>query len=227
MLHIAVQVRELVSSNVTSLVDSASNPEKMLRLLQRRIEDTIIAMQGDLTKARRVHARLLAEVPQLARTEADWTDKARMAMDKKREDLARAALLARENTRKDLASRQAESEQAAVAIAEMASAIDELSAKRQETLDQLAAVRASAPESGKAALSGKTARSSRTEQRMDRISALEQRIDFVTAESPPSSDAAVAAEFDRMALDARLNEELAAMKTATRSAGKPKGKGKA
>ena len=65
MLHIAVQVRELVSSNISGMIDAAGNPRKMLNLLRRQIEEAIISLQGDLTRAQRREARLEREAAAL------------------------------------------------------------------------------------------------------------------------------------------------------------------
>src|SRR6187399_2722398 len=101
MLHFVVQVNQLVSSNLTSMVTAASNPVKMLGLFQRQLQEYVITLQGDLSRARRRQERLASQALELDFAAADWTDKAQVAMDHKREDLARAALLTREQTLAD------------------------------------------------------------------------------------------------------------------------------
>src|SRR5688572_20992367 len=137
MLHIAIQVRELATSNLNSLVRSASNPEKMLRLLQGRLQEAVIALQGDLTRAERQAERLRAEAAQLAATAAGWTDKAKTAMDHKREDLARAALLAREDAQQSADRALAEAEAQAGQARETAGVVQQLEAKLAETGERL------------------------------------------------------------------------------------------
>ena len=67
MFRIAVQVRELISSNVTSALDSASDPAKMLGRLQREIDEALIGLTGERTKARRQAERLETELGQAGR----------------------------------------------------------------------------------------------------------------------------------------------------------------
>lgn len=221
MRQLASRVGELVASNVSSLLDSATDPAKMVRLLQRRVEETIITLQGDLARARRRHERLTASIAQLGRTESDWTDKARLAMEHKREDLARAALLARENVRNTLAAEQAELANLAAEAAEIEAAMGQLEAKRQETIEQLGALKAQAVP----AVPSASAPRSRTADQLDRLDELEQRVDYASPDQAASDDALTAAEFARMARDARLEEELASMRVATGKPGKRKSKG--
>src|SRR5687767_11059732 len=98
MRHIAIHIKELTGSNLNALVGAASNPVKMLRLLQSELQESVITLQGDLTRAQRQAERLETGAAQLASKAAEWTGKAKTAMDHKREDLARAALLTREQT---------------------------------------------------------------------------------------------------------------------------------
>ena len=222
MFHIAVQIKELVSSNVTSLVENASNPEKMLRLLRRELEEGIISLQGDLTRSQRRVERLEAEIDQLDLRQADWTEKARFAVEKKREDLARSALLARETTRSDLAAKQAEREQTAADVSEIAAAMATLEDKLAETRTQLEeAVRVSASAAGKPLDSV-----SATERRMERIAALEKRAQFAAEGRTQVSDAAIEAEIAELDRNARIDAELAELKGAAKAAPAREAKGK-
>ena len=99
MITIAIRAREIVSSNVDSLVSKAGEPRKMLRLLQSEIEETLIALHGDAARAKRQRERLSDTAARLAAGAEEWTGKAKIAIDHGREDLARAALLTREAER--------------------------------------------------------------------------------------------------------------------------------
>ena len=76
---------------------SASNPAKLLNRLQREIEEAIISLAGERTRTAQKKKRLEASLTQNEMREADWSDKAKTAMDHGREDLARQALMARED----------------------------------------------------------------------------------------------------------------------------------
>ena len=222
-VRIAIQIRELVSSNLNTLVEAAANPVKMLRLMQRELQECIVALQGDFTRAERRRERRAGEALAHDRAALDWTDKAQVAMNHKREDLARAALLAREQTAADADQARAEAQAADDEAREIAQAIGELEAKLAETDARLADEAARAGTKPAAADAA-----SRSERMLDRVATLERRVDFAAGRRAEPAPASVDAEIAQLQRDARVAEELAAMKAAagtTKAPRKPKAKG--
>lgn len=224
MFRIAIQVKELISSNVTSALDGVSNPAKLLARLQREIEEALVGLHGELSKARRQKERLENEQTQAELREADWSDKAQIAMDNDREDLARQALLAREDCRAGIARVKQDIERLSADIAEMEAATRELEAKREDVrqrhADQLAA---DGNASGSVANSGYA---SRTERRMDHIETLEKRTSFATEESAVCrGNASVEREIEEMRRNRQVEEELAAMRAGAPAQKAPAKKG--
>lgn len=99
MARIAIKARELVSISVSSALDSAAEPDTMLARLEREIEEALAGLQSEIGKARRRQERRRSELDKVRWTEADWSDKAQLATDHGRKDLARQALMAREGCR--------------------------------------------------------------------------------------------------------------------------------
>lgn len=229
MFRIAIQVRELISSNVTSALDAASDPAKMLGRLQREIEEALIGLTGERTRARRQAERLEAELLQAGARELDWGDKARIAMDAGREDLARQALLAREDCRAGIARVEQDIERLASDIGEMDSAMQQLEAKRDDVRKRLADQLAAEGNASGNVTKGGFAQ--RTERRMDHIADLEKRTEFATEDSLTSrGNAAVEREIEEMRRARSVDAELAAMrgsvaKPATGKGGKKAKKG--
>ncbi len=86
------RISDIVNSNLNALCDSAEDPEKMIRLIIQEMEDTLVEVRSasarviaDQKTASRRRDRIAAEV--LA-----WEDKAKLAVSKGRDDLAKAAL---------------------------------------------------------------------------------------------------------------------------------------
>jgi phage shock protein A len=220
-LKIAIQIRELVSSNVSNIVDNATDPKKMLNLLRKQIEETIISLQGDLTRARRRGERLEREANELAASVDGWQDKAKIAMDHKREDLARSALLAREDAKLQAVSRALEARATAGEVAELEAAIAELETKHREVLDQLDNFAAPARPAGVNPLGGLFAdRGSVAERKLEHVSRLEKRVSFATATATAKKDepsiAAVEAELAKLEREANAEAALASLKSAAK-----------
>jgi phage shock protein A len=226
-LRVIIQVRELVSSNVTTMVEKASNPTKMLRLLRKEIEESDIALHGEITKLTRQKDRAEAAAKTHAKDATDWSDKAKVAMDHDREDLARSALLAREDSKQQAESQKAEATTLAGEIAEAQDAVEQLKTKLGETNAQLREQEAK-DSSGRTSPSG-SAKDSNTDRRMDRITNLERRVDHTLSDQPETarSNAAVDAEIAAMQRDSTVDAELAKMRGAGKTKSKPAAKRKA
>ena len=86
----------LVRSNVNGLVNGAEDPEKVL-------QQTVMAMQGDLVSMRQAVAQAIAtqkrterQSEQAARTAEEWYSRAQMALQKGEDNTAREALTRRQ-----------------------------------------------------------------------------------------------------------------------------------
>lgn len=105
---------DIINSNINAILDKAEDPRKIVRLMIQEMEDTLV-------EVRSAAARSIAEKKRLARAArtieaeaGEWQAKAELALDRGRDDLAKAAL-----REKASLSRSAE------ALREQGAAVDE------------------------------------------------------------------------------------------------------
>ncbi len=92
-MGIFTRFRDIISSNINAMLDEAENPEKMIKLMIREMEDTLVEIKSSC-------ARVMATCKTIKRQEAEaksrenyWDERAKLAVNKGRDDLAREALL--------------------------------------------------------------------------------------------------------------------------------------
>ena len=218
MITIAIRVREIVASNVDSLVSTAGDPRKMLRLLQSEIEETLIVLHGDAAKAKRQQARMEETAARLAAAAEEWTGKAKIAVDHGREDLARAALLTREAERAKAGEAAASAAALGEQIAEAASVIAELEAKRNSIAARIAELAKT-----EAAARPSAAADTHVDRRIDRIDTLERRAGFADVPGDTPSPSSLDEEIAGLQKASAIEAELAALKAAAPAAAKKAG----
>ena len=92
-MGIFTRVRDIISANINTMLESAEDPEKLVKLMIREMEDTLVEVKASCAGAMATKKKIQRELDECGTRSQDWGDKAQLAMDKGREDLAREALL--------------------------------------------------------------------------------------------------------------------------------------
>ncbi len=94
-MGIFTRARDIISSNVNAMLDKAEDPDKLVRMMVREMEDTLIEVKASCAGAMATKRNVERELGVVRERTAEWERKAQLAVSKGREDLAREALVER------------------------------------------------------------------------------------------------------------------------------------
>lgn len=87
------RLSDIVNSNLTNLLDRAEDPSKMIRLMIQEMEDTLVEVRADAARYIAERKDATRSLERLAASQNEWADRAKLALERDREDLAKASLV--------------------------------------------------------------------------------------------------------------------------------------
>ena len=92
-MGIFTRFRDIVGSNINSMLDRAEDPEKLIKLMIQEMEDTLIELKAACAGVMAENKQIERQLRQLNNRIDYWESNASLAVQKGRDDLAREALL--------------------------------------------------------------------------------------------------------------------------------------
>ena len=209
------RMSDIISSNINSMLDKAEDPEKLVKMMIREMEDTLVEIKASCAGAMATKKRIQRELNTANARAREWGDKAQLAVDKGREDLAREALMEKKRYTEKVESLEKELEQCDALVNQYQSDIQKLEDKlssareRQRVLVQrhIHAKGKKRAEEGirKVDTSDAMVRFERFENRIERM---EAEADLVNMGRKPNLED----EFNRLKTDDSIDKELQELK---------------
>lgn len=216
-MSIFTRLSDIISSNINAMLDKAEDPEKLVRLMIQEMEDTLVEIKASCAGVMAAKRKIQRELEEsLARAE-HWSERARLAVDKGREDLAREALVEKRRYRerasaleKELVQSDALVEQYRTDIARLEEKLGTAREKQRLLVHRhIHAQRKKRAEKGIRRFDSADA-VLRFEQFEQRIERMEAEADLVNFGRKPVLEEA----FTRLEGDEEIENELQALKTA-------------
>lgn len=92
-MGIFTRFRDIISANMNAMLDKAEDPEKLIRLMIREMEDTLVELKASCAGAMAETRKVERLVEEARNREKQWEERATLAVQKRRDDLAREALV--------------------------------------------------------------------------------------------------------------------------------------
>ena len=216
-MSIFSRFRDIINSNINDLLDKVEDPEKMIRLMIQEMEDTLVELKSSCAGKMASRAEIIREKEFQQQKLERWEGRARLALEKDREDLAREALLEKKNCLNQIDLLEKDLEHFEKLIDECKGNILQLEQKLEEVRQKHKLL----IQRGRHAQETKQARqamhqASGTDAFM-RFNELEKKVEQMEAEAELSglgaaADSKIEHEFDKLESETEIDEELEALK---------------
>ena len=215
-MGIFTRFADIINSNLNAMLDSAEDPEKMLKMIIQEMEQTLVEVRSASVKTIADKKELHRKIEQQSYLSNNWHEKAELAISRGREDLAKAALLEKQEIDRSIEVQDKELSQLEEALAKLNQDISHLQEKLNEAKSRREAF----------ALRQKTVTSrikvksqldnSAIDEAMEKFDLFEQKMDRLEAEVEAfdlGKGQTLSQQIDQLVVDEEIERELEALKT--------------
>jgi len=199
---------DIINSNVSSLLDKAEDPEKMIRLILQEMEDTLVEVRTNSAKAIADKKDLARRVGSMEKHIEEWQSKATLALTKSREDLARSALIEKQKLIDIVKSLHNEQTLVGETIDKLTGEISKLETKINETRSKQQALVIRKEAAGSRRDVQKHLHTSRTSEAFSKFEQYERKIDQLEAEAETYEMSGNAKSLDQEFAELQANDEI-------------------
>lgn len=217
IMGIFSRFQDIVNANLTSILDRAEDPKKMIRLMIQEMEDTLVEVRTSSAKIIADKKELQRRVKALESEAANWLQKTELAISKGREDLAKGALIEKRRAEEAVEAGNAElsfiEEQISLLsdeIGQLQSKLDAARAKQKELIVR--------EQTGRSRLEVRKRTNRETlNNAFDKFEQYEQRLEELEAEVESydmgKGNHSLSEEIADLAIEDEIEQELAALKS--------------
>ena len=211
------RARDIFAANMTELLDRSEDPARMIRMI-------ILEMEETLVEVRAAAARQIADIKEMKRAvgrldeiQANWTAKAELALEKDREDLARAALAERQKAAEMAEGLRSEMDQIEQVLRGYEADLAKLQAKLREARARQNAIAARFESAVSRARANEVMHGSRTLDAFAKFELLEREADFAEGRAEALGITSLEDEIHELQASHAVDRELEEMKAALKA----------
>jgi len=211
------RARDIFAANMTELLDRAEDPARMIRMIILEMEETLVEVRATAARSIADIKEMRRAVGRLDELQSDWTAKAELALDKGRDDLAKAALVEKQKATEMADGIRDELNQMEQVLRGYEVDIAKLQGKLREARARQNAIAARFESALTRAKAREIMHGSRTLDAFAKFELLERRADFAEGRCDALGITSLEDEIDQLKASEAIDAELEAMKAALKT----------
>jgi len=215
-MGIFTRFRDIISSNINAILDKAEDPEKLIKLMIREMEDTLVEIKAACAGAMASSKKVQRQLDTLHERLRYWEEKAGIAVKKGRDNLAREALVEKRRCARRMQGLENEFTEHNLLIEQYQDDIRQLEDKLKSARDKQRLLVQRHIHANRKRQAQEEIRRVDSSEAMLKFDELENRIERMEAEADLvnfGKKTALEAEFETLGVDEEIEKELQALKT--------------
>ena len=217
------RISDIINSNINALLDSAEDPEKMVRLVIQEMEETLVEVRTNSARLLADKKELNRRFERLVKQSSDWQSKAELALGKGREDLAKLALIEKSEVNDIIEAIESDKAKLEGTLNKLTDDIELLQLKLNEakSRQKIIVMRTRATESRVTV--NRKLRDNDVEMAISKLDYFEKKIDQMESqmEADAIGNSSLHKEFDDLKMQDKIDQELQELKSRLSDTSKP------
>ncbi|HRW61583.1 MAG TPA: phage shock protein PspA [Defluviicoccus sp.] len=209
------RLADIVNSNINAILESAEDPQKIIRLIIQEMEETLVEVRATAARGIAEKKDVERRLARLQEAQAEWERKAEVALRRDREDLSKAALIEKARLGETVKALSQERDALTTALAQGEADIAKLEAKLRDAKTRQKTMEARHETASNRLKARKQVYDSRADDAFSRFESFERRIDEKEGQAEAlelGKTRTVAEELADLEADAAIEDELKALK---------------
>jgi len=215
-MGIFTRFRDIINSNINAILDKAEDPEKLIKLMIREMEDTLVEIKAACAGAMASSKKVQRQLDTLHERLRYWEEKAGIAVKKGRDNLAREALVEKRRCARRMEGLENEFTEHNLLIEQYQDDIRQLEDKLKSARDKQRLLVQRHIHADRKRQAQEEIRRVDSSEAMLKFDELENRIERMEAEADLvnfGKKTALETEFETLGVDEEIEKELQALKT--------------